>query len=149
MRFSKLLHMLGDGDNRKERKLIYSSLNGICTIVNIGKLQIIVKEYDHYCYCMYHIDSLFFRHFHHVTRWKLIVFSSHDVKSGMKKDVVLPKYNPFNEQMCVVTEMITIERNSEKSYPTKHLDNRLDLFPPKLFQQALHILVKDKYKQKI
>ena len=146
MRFSTLLHMLGDGCNIKEQKLIYSSLNGICTIVNIGKLQMIVKKYDHYCYCMYHIDSIFFRDFHHVTRWKLITFSSNDIKSEMKKDVILPKYIPFNEHMCVITENITIECNSEKSYPSKHLDNRLDLFPPKLFQQALHVLVKDKYK---
>ena len=96
---------------------------------------------------MFHIDSLLFRDFHHVTRWKLIVFSTFDIKSGVKIDVLLLKYVSFDEESCVVTEMITIEHNSEKTYPTKHLNNRLNLYPPNLFQQALHFIIKDRYQK--
>ena len=55
---------------------------------------------------------------------------------------MLAKYICFDE----VSRMIT-ENNGEKKYPTKHLDNRVNLYPPNLFQQALHFIIKDRYKK--
>ena len=96
---------------------------------------------------MFHIDKIFFQTFHHVTRWKLIVFSMFHIKKGVKIDVMLEKYIPFQEESGVITEMITIENDTRKSYPTKHRDNRLNLYPPNLFQQSLHFIMKEKYQK--
>ena len=67
MRFVKSLHKL-DSRTRpiiNQQKLPYASINGIMKVVNVGRLQIIVKEYDHHCDCMSHIDKIFFETFHH------------------------------------------------------------------------------------
>ena len=73
---------------------------------------------------MFHIDRYFFHSFHHVTRWKLIVISK--LVGEKKIDIILQKYIPFKEDCGIVTEKITIENDSEKKYPTKHLNNMVE-----------------------
>ena len=146
--FFKTLHILRRRNENAisvEREYIQpyqSAPNGIYTVVDVGRLQFIVKHYEQECSCMYHIDKYFFSSFHHVTRWKLLVMSK--LINEKESDIILPKYIPFKEDCGVITERIIIESDDEKRYPAKHADNTVDLYPPTLFQQALHHILKAK-----
>ena len=93
---------------------------------------------------MYHIDRTFFNSFHHVTRWKLLVCSIFDTKKNVKTQVILPKYIFFKEDLGIITEKIAIDLDVKGKYHKKHQNNMVDLYPPKLFQQALNCILKEK-----
>ena len=83
--------------------------------------------------------------FHHVTRWKLLVFSIKEQDGVGKYDLVIPKYIPYDEESGVVTETITIDDEVEDDkYPGKHRDNFMHRFPLSLYQQALRATMKVK-----
>lgn len=124
-----------------------SSMDGIMRISNIGKLQFILKEYEHTCHCMFHLDRYFFRTFHHVTRWKLLVFPIKDNTGSKLWDLVVPKYISYEEERGVVTKEITINIAEDAGagalpYPAKHKDNQLNFCPPSLYQQAFRAVMK-------
>ena len=62
----------------------YISSSEIIYVLNIGRLQFILRRYTH-CDCIAHIDNIFFRSFHHVTRWKLYIYTEYDKLLGKKK----------------------------------------------------------------
>ena len=122
---------------------------GIITVANFGKIQFIVKQ--HYtCLCDFHLNTRFFKDFHHCTRWRLYVF----------KNLFLVRYMHF-EGGCDRTIIcrktaISLKRTRDwrggklgneiisKLYPNKHLNNVLDFGPPTLLQQAMDVILKNK-----
>ena len=127
-------------ERQKGHRLITSGQ--IYSVTNIGKLQVILRGYDR-CDCIHHIDRFFFETFHDVTRWKLIVFTICDKERRSKKDGILLKYIPYNENKGIIAKIISITL-SDMKYPKKHIDNRKDLHPPSLFQQSLLTIFKCK-----
>ena len=57
-----------------------------------------------------------------------------------KSDIIISKYIPFKEKSGIITQTIRIGDGEIGSYPMKHKDNICNLYPPNLFQQALHML---------
>ena len=114
--------------------------NQILYVLNIGRLQFILRRYIH-CDCIAHIDNIFFKSFHHITRWKLYIYTEYDKLSKQKKDIAICVYIPYNKH--IITEQITfpekLDNKRKKRYPFKHLNNRCNkyFYPPSLFQQAL------------
>ena len=130
----------------------YRELNGdivsygdIISVKNFGKIQLIIKHHFFECLCDFHLNARFFSDFHHCTRWRLDVF----------KNFFLVRYMPLErgrdrDVICLKTA-ITLKRPRKfsvmtkvinKLYPNKHINNVLDFGPPKLSQQALHVILK-------
>ena len=143
------LEILSNGEGCRNADKHYEDLGLILTrggrtggqirkIANVGKIQFILRDYEG-CECTHHLDKIFFRNFHDVTRWKLVIFTIY-TKFG-KKDGILWKYIPYDEENGIITKRISISEGDGK-YPLKHIDNKVDNFPPSLFQQSLLTIFK-------
>ena len=115
--------------------------DGILYVATIGKVHFIVKLYRQWCHCNFHIDTYFFNDFHHVSRWRLIFYKMIDKHSGKTFHLAIPKYIWHKEEDGIITEKITITKY-DPSCLQKNLNNRLNLNPPSLFQQALHAVMR-------
>lgn len=111
--FLKALWYLG------EARKYYYEIDGIITVINVENLQIIVKECRH-CHCNLHVYHNFFHSFHDVTRWYFLVFSNEESGKVDKKDIVLPKYVPYDARNGIITKKISIDIDSKLKYPRKH-----------------------------
>ena len=118
---------------------------GDCVAVkNLGKVQLIIKEHYFACLCDFHLNARFFRDFHHCTRWRLHVFD---------KNYFLVTYMHLERDRDIICRKTAIgppsrykwsscKKPPHKRYPYKHTNNVTNLGPPKLSQQALHVILK-------
>ena len=125
-------------------KIHWDAYGMVITVQNFGRVQLILKPHFYTCLCDFHLDTCYFRDFHHCTRWRLVVF----------KDCFLAKYMRLehrrrgdqNAYICAQTRIFRSRDANIKAYPYKHINNVLDEGPPKLSQQALHVILKNNGK---
>ena len=138
----------------------------LISVRNLGNVQLILKHYDDEekhdaCLCDFHLHSCFFDDFHHCTRWRLDVFETYFLVRYMSLERDRP--NRSEKVMCRKTSIRIddVEKRKRRRrdelnkkheeedddvfsrrYPYKHKNNVLDFGPPKLAQQALHVILK-------
>ena len=135
----------------------------LLAVRNFGNVQLILKHYDDEekhdaCLCDFHLHSCFFDDFHHCTRWRLDVFegfflvrymslerdgrpSSEKVmcrKTSIRVDDVEKRKRRRRDESC----LMRTNKEFSTRYPYKHKNNVVDFGPPKLWQQALHVILK-------
>ena len=138
------------------------SRDSIVAVKTCGRIQFVLKYFgEEPCLCDHHIDKVFFRDFHHATRWKLEVYNSFylvryiyaDEKTVASCTAIDARHvNTHLIRSLTMTPVVggeggevrsrieyAISRNGEEKpgYPQKHLKNVLDWGPPCLREQAL------------
>ena len=136
------------------------SRDSIVTVKNCGRIQFVLKYFGKEpCLCDHHIDKVFFRDFHHATRWKLEVYRRFYLVRYIYADEKTVASCTAIDARHVNTRLIrsliplpaddqdrvrrrieySISQNGEEKpgYPQKHLENVLDWGPPPLREQAL------------
>ena len=138
------------------------SRDSIVGVKTCGRIQFVLKYFgEEPCLCDHHIDKVFFRDFHHATRWKLEVYRRFylvryiyaDEKTVASCTAIDARHvNTHLIRSLTMTPVVggeggevrprieySISRNSEEKpgYPQKHLKNVLDWGPPCLREQAL------------
>ena len=129
----------------------YNTVANILSVNNFGLVQIIVKYHDTGCLCDYHLNTDFFKDFHHCTRWKIDVFK--DLQLSMIR--YMPLESGDGSIVCEETSLTLrytkkVVRNEgifrskivPARYPNKHATNVLNNGPPTLMHQALHVLLR-------
>ena len=130
-------HIVNGDPNRH-----WDAYGDVITVQNFGQVQLILKHHFFACLCDFHLNTSYFRDFHHCTRWRLDVF----------KDFFLVRYMPLEHKrhdqdiICAQTRIFWTGGDQFKAYPYKHINNVLDSGPPKLSQQALHVILKNTSK---
>ena len=132
----------------------YNNMANILSVNNFGLVQIIVKYYPTGCLCDRHLNTDFFKDFHHCTRWKIDVFAD------LRLNVI--RYMPLESGsdgsiLCEETSLTLrytkkVVRTNGKfrskivpaRYPNKHATNILNNGPPTLEHQALHVLLRSR-----
>ena len=95
----------------------------VYAIATVGKLQFIARDFSG---CYFHMDSLFFKDFHHATRWKLVVRNCE--QTG--KQLISTRYIPHNkkilaQKISLHPELIDEYGNLDfYEYPSKHCENQ-------------------------
>ena len=102
-----------------------------------------MNKYVSSLHCNLHVYHNFFYSFHDVTRWYFLVLSNEESGKVDKKDIVLPKYVPYDEKNGITTKQISIDIDSKLKYPRKHFSNRTNYDPPSLLQQTLQFIIRN------
>ena len=123
------------------------SYGQVMSVKNFGKVQLIIKrQHPSKCLCDYHLNVGFFGDFHHCTRWRLDVFENFFLPrymslSGIWGDVIALE-TAITPRMLPARGHSRKRKNNSRLYPNKHIDNVVDFAPPRLSQQALHVILK-------
>ena len=104
---------------------ITHSSNNILYVLTVGRLQFILQRYS-LCDCIEHIDNYFFRSFHHITRWKLYIYTEYNKVSKPKKDIAICVYIPYNKN--IITAQITFPEKVDNRCKIKYFDNRCNKY---------------------
>ena len=123
----------------EENKKYVNKITKIVTVFDVGKIQIIIKDYN-FCRCDYHINRYFFSDFHAVTRFRFLVFDINDDESS--EEVFFPMFIPFDDQLGILVKSNYIEKEG-LSYPNKHFSSRKDNYPVSLYFQALNVVLRN------
>ena len=123
------------------------SYGQVISVKNFGKVQLIIKrQHCSECLCDFHLNAGFFGDFHHCTRWRLDVFEKFFLVrymslSGIWRDVISLE-TAITPRMRPARGHSRKRKNHSRLYPNKHINNVVDFGPPKLSQQALHVILK-------
>ena len=130
--------------NEKDNNRHWEAYGDVISVKTFGKVQLIFQHHYVACLCDFHLNASYFRDFHHCTRWRLDVF----------KNFFLVRYMPLErkrrDQDIICDRTAIFFKNTWtrgdifKAYPYKHMNNVSDFGPPKLSQQALHVVLKKK-----
>ena len=126
-----------------EREEFYSHTFEIIRVIDIGRLQIIFCFHPS-CRCNFHLDRKFFMDFHHVTRYRLLVYHKKS-DNGQLYDLWFTVYIPYAKELGLITETIQIDKNAIKNYPKKHADYMIRTSPPTLYHQCQNVLLESTY----
>ena len=132
-------------NDEKDNNRHWEAYGDVISVKTFGKVQLIFQHHYVACLCDFHLNASYFRDFHHCTRWRLDVF----------ENFFLVRYMPLERKrrdpdiiICAGTAIFfknTWTRGDIfKTYPYKHMNNVSDFGPPKLSQQALHVVLKKK-----
>ena len=127
------------GEGNKQRYV--DKITKIITVFEIGKIQIIIKDYN-LCRCDYHINRYFFNDFHAVTRYRFLVFDENDEENS--KEIFFPIYIPFDDYRGILAKSNFIGKE-DNFYPNKHFFNRKDNCPVPLYYQALNVVLSNNF----
>lgn len=122
----------------------------VLSVAEFGKVQIILRYYAHGCLCDHHINTEFFKEFHPCTRWKLDVYRDYVVprymhtEGGERGNIISTEsaVTPLYDEVLEECGGKLVPKTVPRQYPNKHVENVLDLSPPRLGQQALHVLLR-------
>ena len=131
----------------KEARWGYNRTNhsNLIKVVEVGRLQIIFGYFGS-CRCNFHLDRKYFYGFHHVTRYRFLVYHK-KLADGRYEDIWFPLYIPFAKELRIITKTIKIDNDLEKKYPKKHFDNMIRTSPPTLYQQCVNRLMESTFCQ--
>ena len=99
--------------SRTEREEFYLRTFKIIRVIDIGRLQIIFCFHPSYR-CNFHLDRKFFINFHHVTRYRLLVYHKKS-DNGQLYDLWFTVYIPYAKELGLITENIQIDKNAIKN----------------------------------
>lgn len=157
---AELWHCLHDGDVINEggaqlaQALYWETMyKDILWVKNFGSVQIILRFYSFGCMCDRHLNTVFFKDFHHCTRWKLDVFADGTfaprymhLEGGPQQNVICQEsaITPLFDKKLHLNRLGQWSSETvPRTYPNKHLANVVDSGPPKLSQQAGHVLLRE------
>ena len=94
----------------------YNIGHKIIKVLVVDRLQIILCYYDS-CRCNFHLDRIYFTMFHHVTRYRFLVYRE-ELGNGEYGDVWFPKYMPYAKELHLISKNVKIiNDDSEKKHP--------------------------------
>ena len=149
--FDKLLKCISDlcvshpqkPSRTERREEFYSRTFKIIRVLDVGRLQIIFCFHPS-CRCNFHLDRKSFMDFHHVTRYRLLVYHKKS-DNGQLYDLWFTVYIPYAKELGLITETIQIDKNAIKNYPKKHADNMIRTSPPTLYHECQNVLLESTY----
>ena len=134
----------------------YNGVDNILSVNDFGAVQIIVKYHDVGCLCDHHLNTDFFKSFHHCTRWKIDVFDR--LALNAIRYMPLERRSDGDGERNIICEETSLTLRYSKKivrergifrckvvparYPNKHATNVSDSGPPTLAHQALYVLLR-------